>query len=310
MAKILVTGGAGFIGSHVAEAYLGAGHEVAVLDDLSTGRRENVPAGASFHEMDLRSPGLANLFAREKFDYISHLAAQIDVRRSVLDPLFDADVNILGGLNLLEQCVKYPVRKILFSSTGGAIYGEPEQLPASETCPPRPKCHYAASKLAFEQYIALYERLYGLRYCILRFPNVYGPRQRADGEAGVCSILIGLMLEGRTPTLFGFGEPLRDYVYVGDIARAAVLALERGENAIVNLGSANATSVRELFDILKEQLGFAGDPILAPLRAGEVPCNYITGTLAEKLLGWRPEVGLPEGLRRTAEHIRAEKALA
>ena len=310
MAKILVTGGAGFIGSHVVDTYIAAGHEVVVVDNLVAGSRENVHPEAAFHEVDIRSAGLAEVFAREQPQYVNHLAAQIDVRRSIADPLFDAGVNILGGLNVLENCVKHKVEKFLFASTGGAIYGEPAELPATEQCPANPKCPYAASKLAFEHYINVYGTLYGLRYTILRFPNVYGPRQRPDGEAGVCSILAGQMLDGVEPTLYGYGEPLRDYVYVGDIARACLLALEKGDGETLNLGSGKSTSVRALFDILKGLVGFDGEPRLAPARPGEVEKVYITGDRAAEVLGWRAAIGLEEGLRQTAEYIRAQQAKA
>lgn len=307
MAKILVTGGAGFIGSHVVDTYINAGHAVVILDDFSTGTRSNVNPAARVHEMDIRSVDLANLFEEQKPDFVAHLAAQIDVRRSVTEPQFDAEVNILGGLNLLEQSIKHGVKKFIFASTGGAIYGAQEHLPASEETVPHPECHYATSKLAFEHYIALYERLYGLRYTILRFPNVYGPRQRPDGEAGVCSILTALMLAGKSPTLFGHGTPLRDYVFVKDIARGALLALDKGDGQTLNLGSGKGTSVRELFDILKEALGFEGEPMLADLRPGEVKENYITGDKAARVLGWKPEVSLEDGLRETAAYIRANQ---
>ena len=304
MTTILVTGGAGFIGSHVADAYAAAGHRVVVVDNLVAGSRGNIPSEAIFHEVDIRSAALAEVFEQETPEYVIHLAAQIDVRKSVAEPLFDADVNILGSVNLLENCVKHKVRKFLFASTGGAIYGEPASLPADEDCPPSPKCHYAASKLAFEYYIRLYHSLYNLSYTILRFPNVYGPRQSPEGEAGVCSILTGLMLQGKAPVLYGFGNPLRDYVYVGDIARGCVLALDKGDGATLNLGSGKGTSVRELFDTLKDLLDFGQEPTLEPLRPGEVENVYITGDRAAEVLGWRPEVGLREGLRRIADFIR------
>ncbi len=307
MAKILVTGGAGFIGSHVVDTYLSAGHTVSIIDDLSTGTRENLNPAAIFHELDIRSDAVAEVFATEKPEVVMHLAAHIDVRRSVEEPLFDADINIRGGLNILECCVKNKVRKILFSSTGGAIYGVQKVLPASESANPEPECHYATSKLSFEHYIALYKRLYDLDYTILRFPNVYGPRQRPDGEAGVCSILSGLMLDGTAPTLFGHGTPLRDYIYVGDIARGAVLALEKGSGETLNMGSGKGTSVRELFDILKEALGFEGEPVLADLRPGEVQESYITGDRAKEVLGWVPEMPLETGLKETAEYIRKQR---
>lgn len=305
MAKILVTGGAGFIGSHVVDACIDAGHRVVILDDFSTGTRANLNPAATVYEMDLRAPTVAELFETEKPEFVIHLAAQMDVRRSIREPIFDAEINILGGLNLLELSVKHGVKKFLFSSTGGAIYGEQKHLPASEEAIPQPECHYATSKLAYEYYIALYHRLYGLRYTVLRFPNVYGPRQRPDGEAGVCSILAGLMLAGKTPTLFGHGTPLRDYVFVKDIARGTLLSLTKGDGEVINLGSGQGTSVRQLFDIFKDVLAFEGEPVLADLRPGEVKENYITGDKAARLLDWKPEVSLEKGLRETAEYIRA-----
>lgn len=305
MARILVTGGAGFIGSHVVDAYIAAGHEVFVLDNLIAGTRENLNPEAQFIEKDVRSVELADVFAEVKPEVVNHLAAQIDVRRSLEDPLYDADVNILGGINLLENSIKHKVSKFIFASTGGAIYGEPKKLPADEHTEPNPKCHYAASKLAFEHYLRLYNNLYQLRYTILRYPNVYGPRQRHDGEAGVCSILTGMMLRGQTPTLYGFGEPLRDYVFVGDIAQANLLALDKGDGACVNTGSGRGTSVRELYDTLADIVGFQATPHLAPLRPGELDKVYLTGDEAGRVLGWTVKVGLREGLEQTVAHIRA-----
>lgn len=305
MSRILVTGGAGFIGSHIVDAYVAAGHEVLVVDNFHAGVRDCLNSGAGFVELDIRKPELENVMREFRPEVVNHLAAQIDVRRSVEDPMFDADVNIIGGLNLLEQCIKVETRKFIFASTGGAIYGEPAKLPADEGTEPNPKCHYAASKLGFEHYIKLYKTLYGMNYTILRYPNVYGPRQRPDGEAGVCSILSGIMLAGKTPTLYGFGEPLRDYVYVGDIARANLLALEHGDAVCVNTGSGRGTSVRELFDTLKDLIGFEGEADLQPLRQGEINRVYITGDRAREVLGWEPQVSLRDGLAKVVEHIRA-----
>ncbi len=302
--RILVTGGAGFIGSHVAEEFINAGCEVLIVDDLSSGRRENVPVGAKFVELDICSKGLKGVFEEFKPDYVAHLAAQIDVRKSVADPIFDAQVNILGGINVLEQSVSYGVKKFIFASTGGAIYGEADILPVPESYNPKPLSPYGTSKLAFEHYIGLFQRLYGLRYMVLRLPNVYGPRQSPEGEAGVCSILSGLMLKGRKPVLYGFGEPMRDYVYVKDIARAFLLAIEKGENEVVNLGSARGTKVREIFDIIAKLTGFEGEPYLAPLRQGEVHSIYISGDKAKQILGWEPRVSLEEGLRYTVEYVK------
>jgi UDP-glucose 4-epimerase len=308
MKKILVTGGAGFIGSHVVDAYIEAGHHVAVVDNLSSGFRNFVNPNATFYEVDIRSDDLANVFENEKPDIVSHLAAQIDVRRSVEEPAFDADVNIRGSLNVLECCRNHGVNKILFASTGGAIYGEPEKLPVSEDYWPRPICHYGAAKYSVEHYIYLYRHLYGLDFTILRFPNVYGPRQNPHGEAGVCSILIGLMLEGRAPTLYGFGKPLRDYVFAGDIARACVLALDKGSGETLNLGSGIGTSVREIFDALREIIGFPHEPVLKELRPGEIHQIYITGDRAYEVLDWSPKMGLKDGLQATVDHIRSAAA--
>ena len=304
MKRILVTGGAGFIGSHVVDAYIDAGHHVAVVDNLSSGFRDFVNPNATFYEVDIRSDDLAGVFEKEKPEIVSHLAAQIDVRKSVEEPAFDADINIIGSLNVLECSRKHGVSKVLFSSTGGAIYGEPDTLPVSEEYVPRPICHYGAAKYSVEHYIFLYRHLYGLEYTILRFPNVYGPRQNPHGEAGVCSILIGLMLDGRAPTLFGFGKPLRDYVYVGDIARACLLALDKGAGETLNLGSGAGTSVREVFDTLQGILEFPHDPILKELRPGEVHQIYITGDRVREVLGWSPNVGLQEGLQDTVDYVR------
>ncbi len=307
MSKILVTGGAGFIGSHVVDAYVAAGHTVSIIDDLSTGMTGNINPAATFYALDIRSPEVAKVFETEKPDVVNHLAAHIDVRRSVEEPMHDAGINILGGLNILESCVKHGVKKVIFASTGGAIYGVQKVLPASESSNPEPECHYATSKLSFEHYLALYKRLYTLDFTVLRFPNVYGPRQRPDGEAGVCAILAGLMLDGKTPTLFGHGTPLRDYVYVGDIARGCLLALDKGAGQILNLGSGTGTSVLELFESLKKALDFAGDPIMADLRPGEVQESYITGDLAREVLGWAPEMPLETGLKEVAEYIRKQR---
>ncbi len=304
--KILVTGGAGFIGSHVVDAYLAAGHNVIVVDDLSSGSRENLNDSAQFIELDIRSKMLGEIFDDVKPDIVNHHAAQIDVRHSLTEPMRDADINVLGAINLLENCVKHKVRKLIYASTGGAIYGSPAatDLPASETCPPLPMCHYGLSKHVVELYTRLYNALYGLPYTILRYPNVYGPRQNPHGEAGVCAIFAGLMLAGKRPVLYGDGAPVRDYVYVGDIARASVLALDKAPGEIINLGSGKGTSVRELYDTLSEITGFQEQPDLAPLRPGEVERIYITGDKARALLGWSPEVNLHEGLRRTVESVR------
>lgn len=304
---ILVTGGAGFIGSHVVDILIENGHDVAVVDDLSTGSEANLNLQASFYKVDIRGEELAGVFEKERPTAVYHLAAQMDVTRSIREPLFDADVNISGSINLLEQCVKAKVEKVIYASTGGAIYGEPDTVPTPETYKPSPISHYGVSKMTVEYYLSLYYHVYGLRYTSLRFPNVYGPRQNPHGEAGVCAILTLLMLEGKSPTLYGFGEPLRDYVFVKDIARGNLIALEKGDQEIINLGSAKGTSVMELFNHLKEILGVDMEPKLEPLRAGEVHSIYTTGDKAAEILGWEATVNVREGLAQTAAFIKEQR---
>lgn len=304
---ILVTGGAGFIGSHVTDAFIQKGHSVIVVDDLSSGNPDYINPDAIFYEMDIRSPQMDDIFAAHSPSVVCHHAAQIDVRKSVDDPIYDADVNIRGSINLLELCVKHAVKKIIFSSTGGAIYGSPESLPATEQCVPKPESPYGTSKLCVEQYIMLYHRIHKLNYTILRYPNVYGPRQSPHGEAGVCSILAGLMLAGETPTLYGNGEPVRDYVHVSDIANANVLALGKGNGETINLGSSKGVTVKQLYTIIKKYTGFTGKPQLKPLRPGEVKGIYISGKHAAEILGWSPSVSLEDGLESTVAFIRDQK---
>jgi UDP-glucose 4-epimerase len=302
--RVLVTGGAGFIGSHTVDALCDAGHEVAVVDDLSSGQREFLREDVTLYEIDIRDEVLAAVFERFKPTHVMHFAAQMDVRVSLERPEHDGDINVLGTIHLLEQCKRFGVEALAFSSTGGAIYGEPAELPASETYTPRPQSHYGVSKMCAEHYIRLYHDLYGLKFCILRYGNVYGPRQNPHGEAGVCAILGNLMLAGKTPVLYGHGAPLRDYVYVGDVVRANLAALARPEGQTVNIGSGRGTSVRELFDHIARFTGFAGEPELKPLRAGEVDKIFLTNDLAREQLGWTPEVELAEGLDRTVEYLR------
>ncbi len=302
---ILVTGGAGFIGSHVVDAFVEAGHHVAVVDDLSTGRRANLHAAATFHEVDIRSPALRDVFDDVHPDVVSHHAAQVDVRRSVADPAYDAEVNVLGSLNLLERCREHGVAKVLYASSGGAVYGEPAYLPCDEDHPIRPLCPYGASKYVVEQYLAMYRELHGLDYTVLRYGNVYGPRQDPHGEAGVVAIFADQMLRGGTPTVNGSGEQERDFVYVGDCARANLLALERGSGGVYNLGSGQGTSVNRLFELLKAATGYQGGVVHGPPKPGETFRIFLDASRARDELGWRPQVDLREGLHRTVAHFRA-----
>lgn len=304
--KVLVTGGAGFIGSHVVDACLAAGHDVCVVDDLSTGKRANVNTQARLHVADLRDrAAMEQIIAGERPEVICHLAAKANVRESMNEPILYAEVNIIGSLVLMELARQYGARKIVYASTGGAVYGEPEYLPADEEHPINPLDPYGASKHHVEHYLRLYRTHYHLEYTILRFPNVYGPRQDPLGEAGVVAIWTALMLKDEPTIINGSGEQERDFVYVGDIATANVLALTLGDGETLNLGSGVGTSINTLFAKLKAATGYSREPVHGPAKQGEVFRSYITGERAARVLGWRPEVSLEEGLAKTVAYFRA-----
>jgi UDP-glucose 4-epimerase len=306
--KILVTGGAGFIGSHVVNAFIEDGHEVVIIDDLSTGRQSNLNPAARFYQVDIRDPHLEEIFRIEKPDVISHHAAQMDVRRSVAEPLFDADVNILGSLKLIEYAKKYPVKKFIYISTGGAVYGEPEYLPCDENHPINPICQYGASKHTVEHYLYMYHVNYGLKYTVLRYPNVYGPRQDPHGEAGVVAIFCGKMLAGEPVTINGDGEQTRDYVYVGDCARANVMVADENQaSGIYNLGTGKGTSVNEIFAGLRDIIGYQLAPVYGPAKVGETRFIYLSADKAAQELGWQPTMPLAEGLRKTVDYFRVSE---
>lgn len=302
--RILVTGGAGFIGSHVVDLLIEAGHHVAVVDNLTTGRRANLNPAATFYEADIRSPELREVFAQERPEVVSHHAAQMDVRRSMAEPLFDADNNILGSLNVLECARAHDTRKIIYISSGGAVYGEPEYLPCDEAHPVKPLCPYGASKYIVEKYCYLYRENYGLDYTVLRYPNVYGPRQNPEGEAGVVAIFAARMLADETPIINGTGEQARDFVYVLDCARANLLALEQGDGAIYNLASGVGTTIGEIWTHLRDITGYGRDPVYGPAKAGETFRIYLDATRARDALGWQPTVALAEGLKQTADSLQ------
>ncbi|MBI2887065.1 MAG: NAD-dependent epimerase/dehydratase family protein [Chloroflexi bacterium] len=302
--KILVTGGAGFIGSHIVDTYLAAGHQVVGLDDLTTGHQENVNAAARFVRMDVRDPALEQLFIQERFDVVCHQAARGNVRASMEDPMVYADVNIRGGVNLLECCRKHGTQKIIYSSTGGCVYGELQYLPADESHPIRPRDPYGASKASFELYLNVHQMNYGLRYTTLRYPNVYGPRQDPYGEAGVVSIFTGKMLHGQQAIINGDGEQERDYLYVADVARANLLALDRGDNDVFNLGWGHGVSVNRIFTELKALTDYPLGEEHGPPKLGEVRYSYLDARKARQEMGWEPQVPLEEGLRRTVEYFR------
>lgn len=303
--KILVTGGAGFIGSHVCDQFVQHGHEVIALDNLSSGRRENLDPKVRLAELDIRSPEAAQLVASERPDVICHLAAQMDVRRSVEDPAFDAEANILGMINLLEAARKVPVKKFIFSSTGGAIYGEQDVFPAPESHSTRPCSPYGVSKAAGELYLGYYRAQYGLDFVALRYANVYGPRQNPHGEAGVVAIFSQKLVRAQPCTIFGDGGQTRDFVYGPDVARANYLAFERNYVGAINIGTGAETDVNTLYRHLAEAAGVKEKAIYAPAKPGEQRRSCVDPSLARKVLGWSPSVELRDGLARTIEFFRA-----
>jgi UDP-glucose 4-epimerase len=309
--KILLTGGAGFIGSHVAEAYLRAGHEVVVVDDLSSGTRDNVPPGAGFYLMSVTAPELARVFALEKPDVVNHHAAQISVTLSARDPVRDAEVNALGTLNVLECSRAAGVRKFIFVSSGGAVYGETPAERIAEDYPPRPVSPYAIHKLAGEGYLRFYNRQHGLAYTVLRYSNVYGPRQDPRGEAGVVSIFVTMLLAGQIPTLNAFPEDpagmTRDYVFVSDVARASLLALDRGSGEAVNIASAEPVKTRDLLAALSGILGKPLSYTPAEPRPGDIRWSCLDNAKARRVLGWQPEHDLASGLAQTVSWFTREK---
>jgi UDP-glucose 4-epimerase len=302
--NILVTGGAGFIGSHITDAYIAEGHNVIIVDNLSGGVVENLNPKAKFYQLDIRSEKLEDVFQKEKIDVVNHLAAQMDVRRSVADPKFDASVNVVGGLNIFESARKHRVKKIIFSSTGGALYGEQDYFPADEEHPTRPLSPYGISKLCTEKYLFFYKAVYGINHVVLRYANVYGPRQNPHGEAGVVAIFCTKMLNGEQPVINGDGKQTRDYTFVGDVVKANVLALQYDGSNIYNIGTGIESDVNKLFAELRSHLHPSCLEKHAPAKAGEQQRSVISYGKIEKELGWKPTVQLEEGLRLTAEYFR------
>ena len=310
--NILVTGGAGFIGSHLVDAYLEEGHRVVVLDNLSTGDQDNLNHNARFVEGDVRDTDMVKpLFEMEKFDLVNHHAAQLDVRISVASPAFDAEQNIIGSINLLQAAVETGVERFIFASSGGTVYGDQQVFPADETHTTNPISPYGVSKLSVEKYLGYFSHQYGLRYGVLRYTNVYGPRQNSHGEAGVVAIFCRKMLNDEQPVIFGSGEQTRDYVYVGDVAAANVKALEYlGEHGagIFNICTNTEITINNLFNQLNGMVENRFEETHAPAKPGEQFRSVCAWDKAAKELGWKPEVGIEEGLQRTMEYFRKKRA--
>lgn len=303
--KILVTGGAGFIASHITDALVNEGHQVVVLDDLSSGFEKNINPKAKFVKGNICDKELVEkLFSEEKFDLVNHHAAQMDVRRSVKDPAFDANTNIIGTINLLQNAVKYKLKKFMFASTGGAVYGEQVYFPADENHPTQPRSPYGISKLAVEKYLYFYNAEYGLNYTILRYANIYGPRQNPFGEAGVVAIFSTKLLKGEQPVINGSGEQTRDYVFVGDVVKANLLTLNDTANDIYNVGTGIETNVNQLFHKLNSIIKANKEEKHGPAAPGEQMRSVITSEKLFKKFGWKPSTNLDEGLKLTVDFFR------
>ncbi len=304
--RILVTGGAGFIGSHVADGFRAQGHEVAVVDDLSTGNRANLDPAIELYQYDIRDPALETVFKEFRPEVVDHHAAQSNVPASVTDPVYDASVNVLGGLNLLRLSAAHGVKKFIYISSGGAMYGEPDprDLPVTETAPVRPLSPYGASKQALEAWLGVFQRTFGLDFTVLRYANIYGPRQSIREEGAVVAVFATRMAVDQPVTIDGTGQQTRDFVYVGDCVTANIAALERGSGMAFNIGTGRETSIREIFDAMAEVAGYAQSPNFGPARKGDVVRIVLNPGLARAELGWQAAMPLHDGLARTYAYFR------
>jgi UDP-glucose 4-epimerase len=302
--KALVTGGAGFIGSHMVDRLLQLEYKVVVMDNLSTGKIKNLDSAAVFHHTDITQPAMAEIIQREQPDLVFHMAAQTSVTESTKDPIGDANANVLGTLRLLEACRRVGVDKIIYSCTGGALYGDPETIPCTDDAALAPISPYGMSKWVAEQYLDFYHRLYRLNFTSLRYGNVFGPRQDPHGEAGVVAIFSRAMLEGTQPQIYGDGAQERDFISVADVVEANLAAIERGDGKHMNIATGEATSVNRIFELLQGITGYKWDPVHAPQRAGEVYRISLDWSRASQELGWSPKVSLEEGLQKTVDYFK------
>lgn len=300
----LVTGGAGFIGSHLVDRLLSLGYRVVVIDNLSSGKLKNLNPAASFHHTDITQPASAEVFQIEQPDFVFHLAAQTSVSYSTRDPVKDSEVNVIGTLRMLEAARRHGVEKFIYSSTGGALYGEPEVDPCPDDHPVTPLAPYGMSKQLGEMEMEFYRRIYRLNYTSLRYGNVYGPRQDPHGEAGVVAIFSQAMLEGKQPEIFGDGNQARDFICVDDVVEANILAIDRGDSIAMNIGTGEMTSINRIFELLKDIIGYKWGPVHTAARMGDVYQICLETTRAQQKLGWTAQVDLEEGLRQTVEYFR------
>lgn len=310
LAKILVTGGAGFIGSNVADRFIEDGHKLVIIDNLSTGVKANLNKKAKFYQVDIRSAVIEKIFEKEKPTVLCHHAAQIDVRKSTHDPVFDAEVNIIGSLNLFNACVKHKVKKIIFASTGGAIYGEQDYFPADENHPANPLSPYGVAKLTIEKYLHFYREVYGINFVALRYANVYGPRQNPFGEAGVVAIFTERLLGEKKAIINGDGKQTRDFVFVEDVVESNVLALEYPRSDIFNIGTGRETDINRIFGVLEEKIGSKQKELHGPAKLGEQQRSVLECSKAKRVLKWGPKYNLEEGIAKTVEFYQKARGYA
>ncbi|MDD3711069.1 MAG: NAD-dependent epimerase/dehydratase family protein [Patescibacteria group bacterium] len=307
MSKILVSGGAGFIGSNLVDKLVELGHQVVVIDSLFSGKKEYLNQSATFYQLDIFSPEVSTIFAEEKFDYVYHLAAQIDVRKSVEDPIFDNQVNILGGLNILSNCQKYKVKKIMFASSGGAIYGFPKEIPTPETYPPYPVSPYGINKLSFEKYLNYYYRVLGQEYVALRLANVYGPRQYKGGEAGVISIFVDNAVNGKKSYIYGDGFQTRDYIYVDDVVNAFISAMTDGVIGEFNIGTGVEKNLLDIILAIENALDQKVEVEYLEPKMGEERRSCLDFSRVQDAIGWKPQIDFNQGIKKTINWSKNNK---